>query len=62
MRALHNPSYRWAFLAVILFLGSHTAAALVRKPAPALTPVTVPRSWTHQAQFAGFHATDQVIG
>ena len=54
MRELHNLTHLSIILAVVLLI-----AACSLKPTPALTPVTVQLSWTHQAQFAGFYAAEQ---
>ena len=54
MRELHNLTHLSIVLAVVLLM-----AACSLKPTPALTPVTVQLSWTHQAQFAGFYAAEQ---
>jgi NitT/TauT family transport system substrate-binding protein len=54
MRVLLNLAYRSAILAVILLLMSCSHPST-----PALMPVTVQLSWTHQSQFAGFYAAEK---
>jgi NitT/TauT family transport system substrate-binding protein len=45
---------------ILLILVLNLAACNSSVPStPALTPITVQLSWTHQAQFAGFYAADQ---
>lgn len=44
----------------LLFLLMLSACAPKDTPAPALQPITVQLAWTHQSQFAGMYAADQM--
>ncbi len=44
----------------LLFLVLLTSLTGCQRATPALTPVTVQLQWTHQAQFAGLYAADQM--
>jgi NitT/TauT family transport system substrate-binding protein len=50
----------YTFLALILMLGSTACTSPTALPTSALTPVTVQLSWSHQAEFAGLYAADQL--
>ena len=49
-----------ALLAVTMLIGLAACTSPTAPPISALTPVTVQLSWTHQAEFAGLYAADQL--
>jgi ABC-type nitrate/sulfonate/bicarbonate transport system substrate-binding protein len=46
-------------LTIILFFGFLAACSPQAAPTPALTPISIQLSWTHQSAFGGLYAADQ---
>jgi NitT/TauT family transport system substrate-binding protein len=53
-------SIRFFNIGLVISLALALSACTSTKTAVALTPVTVQFEWTHQAEFAGFYAADQM--
>ncbi len=53
-------AHKFLLLLVILSLVASLAACATPTPSPPLTPIIVQLSRTHNAQFAGFYAADQI--
>ena len=62
---IHRLKMNNLVLICLITMGTLTGCALMGGEQkslaanPALTPITLQLSWTHQAQFAGFYAADQ---
>jgi ABC-type nitrate/sulfonate/bicarbonate transport system substrate-binding protein len=58
MSTKHPQAPQFICQMAVLVLIVAGLAACGKPAAPALTPITVQLSWTHQAQFAGMYAAD----
>lgn len=60
MAKVHHRIYKWAIFSLLSFTWSTLADdAVLKKPLPSLTSVSVQLRWFHQFQFAGFYAALQ---